>query len=104
LIGGPKLPFENCFATNGTDIFIDSNDLESSISDGNMVIDFEYDIASNDSLVGTSKNNLFSITPIHLYSCYIEDQKIKKEGNSCSSTLTCSLECPSGTMIGIMNE
>jgi hypothetical protein len=100
LIGGSDLSFSNCFATNGTEIFIDSNNLEESIKNGNVVIDFDYDTTNDESIIGTSNNNLFSLTPIHAYDCFIKNGKAEKEGNSC--LLSCSLECPISTIEGII--
>jgi hypothetical protein len=100
IIGGSDLSFSNCFATNGTEIFIDTNNIEESIKDGKLMIDFDYDTVSNKSIIGISKSDLFSMTPIRLYDCLIKNEKVKKEGNSC--LLTCSFECPSSTVAGIM--
>jgi hypothetical protein len=99
LIGGLSLSFTDCFAKNGTEIFIECDNLESCISN-RIILDFDYNKTSNDSIIGTSNNNLYSFTPIHVYDCYIKNNKIKKEGNSC--LLTCSLECPSSTINSIL--
>jgi hypothetical protein len=100
-IGGSTLSFTDCFATNGTEIFIECDNLETAI-ENRIFFDFDYDKTSNDFIVGTSYNNLYSLTPIYLYDCYIKNNTIKKEGNSC--LLTCSLGCPPSTAKGILLE
>jgi hypothetical protein len=97
-IGGRSFSFSECFSSNGTELFVEADNLESAIKE-RIILDFDYDI-SNDGIIGMSNHNLFSLTPIYLYNCFIKQKRIERQGNSCP--LVCSaIECPESTILGI---
>jgi hypothetical protein len=97
-IGGSGLSFSGCFASNGTELFVNANNLESAIKE-RIFVDFDYN-TSNDAVIGMSNNNLFSLTPIYLYDCFIKEKRIEKQGNSCPVVCGAVL-CPESTTLGL---
>jgi hypothetical protein len=100
-IGGSKLSFSNCKAKNGTKILIETEDLKTAIEE-RILIDFNYESSNNDDIIGISINNIYSTTPLHLYDCLIKSKMKQNEIDICSVHPTCSLSCPTSTVISII--
>jgi hypothetical protein len=96
VIGGVSLSFSSsCQASNGTEIFVDADNLEEALRD-RITFDYEYDKTHNNYDVGMSDNNIFSITPLYLYDCYMRSRTVRR--NLCPS---CLLQCPPQHVVGI---
>jgi hypothetical protein len=96
-IGGSRFSFSNCFSTNGTQIFIDAENLEFAIRN-TFILDFDYNDAEKNRFIGMSNDNYYSFTSLYEYDCLIQNRIKKEKGNTCLDE--CSLECPSSTVVG----
>jgi hypothetical protein len=98
ILTGSKLSFSDCYATNGTWVFVDSDNLENVMN--RIIFNFNYDMTDYSYFVGTSKSSSLSFTSISHYECLIENKMIERKGNICP--LTCSFQCPSSTVKGMI--